>query len=186
MKRRALPKIRGVVGLDLSLRSTGACFVPAGWEGDTRACAVGGWGRESDGTARDKARRMSEISAGVLAFVAQHVSPGGTVWAEEYAFAKGGQAHAAALRELGGAVKVKLYEELDVEVIPVVASQARKMLLGKLPRKDVKEYVLRNLERLRGEMPYWTDDQKDALVVANYGVGLLNLPGWAPISFEGA
>jgi Holliday junction resolvasome RuvABC endonuclease subunit len=174
----------GVVGLDLSLRSTGACWLPRGWTGDTRQARVmAPCGRDSTGTERDKAMRRNEIASRVLAFVAQHASPGETVYVEEYAFSKK-QASATGLHELGGVVKEVLLVELNVEVIPFVASEARRVLLStKLPRADVKEYVVDQVRRqLKGEAVYWNEDQIDAMVVANAG---LAHRGWTPISFPG-
>lgn len=172
----------GAVGLDLSLRSTGACWLPKGWTGDTKKAHVMTCGRDSTGTERDKAMRMGEIAGRVLAFVAQHVSPGGTVYVEQYAHAKAWQSHASAIRELGGVVKHVLMEELDVETIPLTPSEARTtILVGKLPRKDVKEYVVDQVRRqLRGEAIYWNEDQIDSMVIANAG---LAMQGYVPISF---
>lgn len=172
----------GVVGLDLSLLSTGGCWLPKGWRGSPSQARVMTCGRECDGSERDKARRRDDIASRVLAFVAQHVSPGGRVYVEEYAFAKSNQAHAAQIRELGGVVKDRLFVELDVECLPVVASEARKVMLGKLPQmRGVKEWVVDQVRRqMRGDAIYWNEDQIDAMVVANAG---LAHEGWVPISF---
>ena len=75
---------RGTIGLDLSLRSSGACFIPRGWKGDTTKCKVGTWGRDSTGTERDKVKRMIEIAEGIVTFCAKHLEPGATVYVESH------------------------------------------------------------------------------------------------------
>ena len=68
--------------------------------------------------------------------------------------AKGGDRERAAreVAELGGLVKWRLWNAWDRATTPVVASSARKVLLQRLPRRDVKDYVVANVRRLGEEV----------------------------------
>lgn len=182
---------KGSIGLDLSLRSSAACFIAEGWKGDMRegkGIVVGGpWGREAmeadsaSGVEEDKAERMSEIAEAIRVFVARF-DHGGEIAIEGHAFGLAHRANGSLLMELAGAVKVHLFRELNVVCIPVAAPSARKTLLDNCPVKGAKEFVERNVRRLKGEALYWQGDQVDSFVVCNHFV---RLRGGVPLSFAG-
>ncbi len=77
------------------------------------------------------------------------------------------QAHALVpLAELHGCVRFLLCEQ-GQRVITVPQASARKLLLGKLPRKDVKETVRQTVTSFMG-CAGWGPDEVDAFVVANW------------------
>lgn len=188
-----------IVGLDLSLTAPAAICIPGAWDGrDLSAIVVSKLGSEARGTPGsdvERIARMSSIAVAVVAFVAKQVPfayedrdgwqlPPGLrplVYVEGYAFgARSSSAHA--LAELGGIVRVDLFRDLGLTVTPVVASSARKTLLQKLPRADLKKFVERNMRRLQGETYYWSGDVIDAFAVGNHA-RMLN--GWRHMSFPG-
>ena len=50
---------------------------------------------------------------------------------------------------------------------PIPAASARKTIMGKLPRRDVKKAVMARLDEWK--VPKWTEDERDAFVIANEG-----------------
>jgi len=170
-----------VVGLDLSLRAAAVCAIPIGWGQDLTkvVTAVFGASLTQDATTRDRLERLIQIAHDIELFCIHHKAT--HVATEAYAFAaRSSSAHA--LAELGGVVKTRLLDHLDIVTESIVASQARKTLLQKLPRKKVKEYTLRNVRRLGGVTKTWTDDEIDAMVIANH---LLMTCGGVAMTFEG-
>ena len=152
-----------IIGIDLSLRATGLCAVPLDWGGDWERVAFATVGESLSRSApvRDRVRRLISVSQQILTFAS---SRGATVAVfEEYAFAQRG-AGSREIAELGGVVKVGLQQH-GVEVRTVPASQARKALLGKVPRKDPKGAVEAAL-RAAGA-PFQTTDEAEAFAVAN-------------------
>lgn len=94
------------------------------------------------------------------------------VYVEDYAY---GSIHRGMdLGELGGAVKVALFQ-LGHVVVPVNQSTARKYLLGKLPQKDRGSAVAVALKDWGADFP--NSDEGDAFVVANYARTEHGLPG---------
>lgn len=169
-----------IIGLDLSLRAAAACAIPIDWShelGEVRTC-VSGSALAQSATPADRLKRIMAISLGIVAFCRAHRAK--HVYIEEYAFAQGAS-HAREVAELGGVLKFRLYDQLGIVAVPVVASRARKLLLQKLPRKDVKAWVVANVKRLPGAAD-WTPDEVDAFVVANAGV---ELAGGTAMSFAG-
>lgn len=179
MKIRRRPRV--VVGLDLSLRAAAACSIPSDWNFDWKRVrtAVFGESLSINATARDHIKRMMRIASGVTKFCRDAGAT--SVFVESYAFGmRSSSSHG--LAELGGVVKASLLSELGLSVDAVVASQARKTLLQRLPRKDIKKFVLRNARRLGEPVASWGDDEVDALVIANHALVLV---GGIPLSFEG-
>lgn len=170
------------VGLDLSLRAAAACALPLGWEGDLAEVLMMTTGSTlaADAHARAQIERYVQIAHDVLVFCINH--PPKVALVEDYAFSGGGQARARALAELGGAVKARLLDDLDLAVEPVTASHARKVLLQKLPRRGVKEYAVANVRRLGPIASRWTEDECDAFVIANVA---LERAGGHALTFEG-
>ncbi len=153
-----------VLGLDLSLRATGIAVVPARWALDWRRVVVGKTGSPlaKDASEVERARRLIATRDAIADVVRAHKCR--VVVLEQYAFsAMASQAHA--LGELGGVVKTFLVE-LGLEVHVVSPGPARK-LLGKAPSKDVKTWAHQKLYSA-GAPKFWTGDQLDAFVVANY------------------
>jgi len=94
----------------------------------------------------------------------------GAVFIEEYAFGKqrSGSASVTGLAELGGAVKIAIFEAHGLPCIPVVRSTAHASLLGKgWGRGKSKEQMLRRLAEAGYEFD--DDDLADAFVVNLYG-----------------
>ena len=181
MKIRKSKKPGIIVGLDLSLRAAAACALPTDWDGDLTKAKTEMFGGKlgSDATHRERTERMVKIAHDVSLFCLNAKAT--HVFVEAYAFGmRSTSSHQ--LAELGGAVKARLLDELDLAVEPIVASQARKTLLQKLPRADVKEFTELNVRSLGGPAPYWTGDECDAFCVVNHA---LSLVGGVPLSFLG-
>lgn len=169
-----------IIGLDLSLRAAAACAIPVGWDHDLRAVRtrVSGGPLKQDASPKERLQRICRISADIVVFCREHQVE--RVYVEEYAFAQGAS-HAREIAELGGVVKFRLFERFGLVAEPVVASRARKLLLQKLPRKDVKAWIVANVKRLPGAA-LWSPDECDAFVVCNAGV---ELAGGTAMSFAG-
>lgn len=155
-----------VLGLDLSLRGAGLVAVPFDWAGDWSriARATVGHSLTKDATEADRIGRLVRISAEVVTFAEAHRCTRAVV--EQYAYSsRHAQSHS--LGELGGVVKVLLTERCGIPVDVVAPASARKLLLGRLPRKDVKIHTRAALTRM-GMPVTWTDDEADGFVVANW------------------
>lgn len=142
-----------------------------------RTC-VSGSALGKDATPEHRLARIVAISSGIVAFCRAHHAQ--HVFVEEYAFAQGAS-HAREIAELGGVLKYRLLAELRLLAIPIVASRARKVLLQKLPRNDVKPWVVANVKRLP-HTAMWTPDEVDAFTISNCG---LEMAGGTAMSFEG-
>ena len=170
--------LRDVVGLDLSLRRSAACFIPADWEpfvhGEVNWRALKtmtvGHDLKKDATPKEKAARLGKIASSISEWVSEQAE----VAFEDYAYGMAGHS-GMMLAELGGAVKYALYTDLNIGVVPVNQSTARKFLLGKLPQKDRASVVVAKLEEWG--CPFATSDEKDAFVIANYWRTELGMPG---------
>ena len=171
-----------VIGLDLSLTGAGMVAVPCTWGGDWNRVARHTFGEKLSKDATDAVRigRLTRISAAVIDFARRH---GGTrVAIEGYAFASM-QSHAHSLGELGGVVRHQLVTALGLIPDSVPVASARKLLLGKVPRKDAKIATRAFLTRA-GMPASWSMDEGDAFVVANYA--LSSLPGVVALVSEAA
>lgn len=162
-----------VCGLDLSLSGCALCTIPAGWGGDwqtIRSTRLPGIKVANKAPERERIDRIQTLARGAVGFVrdtrATHV------WFEQYAFGRNG-ANARLIAEVGGAIKLAL-RQLDVPVDAVVASSARKVVFGRCPQKDPKPFIQRQLEAWGCELP--THDERDAFVVASYGLSELGEP----------
>lgn len=181
IRRRRTDITRSIIGLDLSLRSTAACWIPPGWEGDINAVIMTSVGQEltKEATNEQRIERILAIADHLVAFYLKFGAD--AVYIEEYAFAAI-SSRATELHELGGVVKLKLFEVCGFAPQPVTASTCRKTLLQKLPKKDQKQFTEDNVRSLRGDALYWNGDMIDAFCVANHG---LKVEGGIPLSFEG-
>lgn len=168
-----------IVGLDLSLRAAAAAKVVLPWDGslDDVSTCIAGHQLALTATPAERTERLLLIANRLADFcaTADHV------FIEEYAFSAS-QAHAHAIGEIGGVVKVWLRNRLNLDAVPVQASSARKTMLQKCPNKDAKKFVVRNVKRLGSPATGWTDDQIDAFVVMNHGV---MLQGGVALTFAG-
>jgi len=178
--------MHGVVGLDLSLKRTGMCYVPPNWEGDAASLRL-----ESVETTRDKpaygkphilARIDTERYLKIADKVVRFVKEGGTrdVAQENYAYSpvqdKDGKpvqsSSVTKLAELGGTIKTQLLLACQAAVIPIAANTARAWLTGGLKRGKPKEQVDRFLQSRGLRFENW--DEMDAFVVAYYWYGQVN------------
>lgn len=181
------------IGLDLSLRASAACAIPIGWNQsivEVRTATFDAEKISKEGSDLERLRRMEDISEKVITFIHAFRDPvslttrennAPAIFVEEMAF---GQSGAMARENAGLAwiVRWKIWRVFDVIAHPVIASQARKALLQKLPRKDVKKFTLSNVRRLGGQASKWTDGEADSFVIANRGV---ELSGGMAMTFEG-
>jgi hypothetical protein len=164
-----------MLGLDLSLRRSAFCFIPSTW-------VPGNWRSLYTSPVEVDATGIKRICAivEVISRVASEIQQGELVkhvYVEQYAWSASGNAGQAEIKELGGALKMRLYQHCDLEVVPVNASSARKTLFGKLPRMkrpEWKKFVVHELQKMGA--PWDDDDTCDAFVIANHGRGELGLP----------
>ena len=155
-----------VAGLDLSLTGAAACVIPSDWGQDFRAVTTMrvGHGLARDASDADQLGRLMRLRAEVVDFLTKQRAT--HVFVEQYAFGAKSRAHA--LGELGGVVKVECLE-LGLPVRSVSPSEARKFLLGSLPKADQK--VKTQLAVYAAGAPKsWSGDEVDAFVVANWGL----------------
>lgn len=155
-----------VLGLDLSLRGAGMVAVPSDWAGDWSRIArvTVGHALKKDASEADRIGRLVHISAEVVAFAEAHRCTRAAI--EQYAFTSR-NAHSHSLGELGGVVKVLLTERCRIPLVVVPPASGRKLILGRLPRADVKIHTRAALTRM-GTPVEWTDDEADAFVCANH------------------
>lgn len=167
MARHRIQKKHVVVGLDLSLTGTGCVILPAAWE-------PGSWGRvlswqigrplKKGATDRERVERLQHIVDEIVDKTMSHFPT--DIAVEDYPFAQM-QSHTRSLAELGGVVKLALYETYDIVPKPVHSASWRKLLLGKVPKKNAKEIAQAEI-RLAGCPKDWTGDQADAFGIANW------------------
>lgn len=171
-----------VLGLDLSLRSSGWVLLPGDWGLDWARIVVGGegYGLPKDASQRDRAVRCECILRALVEFIEREQPT--DVWLEQYAYSSE-LSHAHSIGELGGVVK----RELMLRRLPfqsIAAASARKVL-GKQPRSGGKVWAAEIIYRAGGDVAKaWNEDQVDAFVVAN--AGLLELGGTGIVVPEAA
>jgi len=172
--------LRGVVGLDLSLRSTAACFLPHDWSPaePRRGVRFDTFGSEvARGDHERQAARLVEVSVGVVDFVMGCSGPKfPAVAIEQYSFARSAKS-GVMLGELGGAVKAELWRRVGVAAYPMATSRARIYLLGKLPRGKGTQGPAVQAAAARLGLEFPTSDPVDAWVVANAMRAELGMPG---------
>jgi hypothetical protein len=153
-----------VGGFDLSLTASGMVAVPEQWCGDWSRIRTGRAGKKltKQATTEEQIERLRSIRSRVQAFVREHHVTVAVI--EEYAFsATTSGAHS--LGELGGVVKVELYD-MGVDVHVVSPARAR-TLLGRQPKRDRKVWAQGRLYAA-GAPKAWSGDELDAFVNANY------------------
>jgi hypothetical protein len=163
-----------VIGIDLSLRRTAAVHLPADWIPGTWD-GVQSMVSEQEGVeGRDPeahAYRLHAIAERLATFIG--VCKVKHVYCEDHAYGLAGRG-GVTLAELAGAVKGRLFAR-GVVVIPVNMMTARKLLLGKLPRKGAATAVQDALKQMGS--PFEGSDEGDAWTVANWGRTELGMAG---------
>lgn len=168
-----------MLGLDLSATATAAVAVPLDWDGrwsSVRSLVVGVKLRRT-ATDAERARRTETIAARVVAFARMHGAS--VAFIESYAFSQRTAAHT--LAEVGGVVRLELVRA-GVEVRTAPIGTARKLLLGRVPRTDVKQSILQTLRSAGATFSSF--DEADAFVAANHG--MFELGGFCFAQGEGA
>lgn len=172
-----------VVGLDLSLTSSGVVVVQDWWHEPAcgpecfwcGTCPGFQWGEVehrtfgSDLPATATERERALRRRGIADEIVRVVGPGAHVYVEGFSYAN----QHPAVAELAGVVKDRLLSELDVAVEAVPPLKARKLFLGRCP-KGSKKLVSQALERTGA--PFANEDECDAFVVANWGRHARGLP----------
>jgi hypothetical protein len=175
MRRRVRVPPRIVVGLDLSLAGAGVAVLPSDRKPGFWNQVAWEWLGE-EGKLHGPERVEAIVKKVVDIVVRSHVlvgeeNPQHPPWVgvEEHAFSKFAQKHAFARAELVGAVKYALHAK-GVFVAPIVATHARKVFLGPLPRmarKEIKEHLAYVLGQMDAPAEQWGEDVIDAFVIAN-------------------
>lgn len=162
-----------VMGLDLSLTASAAVVIPHNWElgdWDSLITHVVGCSLLQEASPAEKLSRIDSISFELIQLAREtRVTD---IFVEQYAFSQM-LTRAHALGELGGVVKLDLKRQLGIVAQPVVASQARKFLCGKVPRKDGKKYVEAQLKLMGAK--FKSHDEGDAFTCANFGLSEIGL-----------
>ncbi len=166
-----------IIGMDLSLRSSGICIIPSGWTPkDWKSLRFAHYGKPLGKNASEKEHllRMLGITSDLIDFAEEGSYLGITeVFVEHYAFSKGNQPAAYRLRELGGIVKAEFLRFYGNAPQPIIATAARKITVGKLKRKNQKKQAHAILAKMG--MPKHGPDELDAFIVANAGLASLGL-----------
>lgn len=156
-----------IVGLDLSLTSAGVAALPMNWDCDPSRVRVETVKHCHPEHANDddRGQRLATHARRVLAVARALAGQEPICWGIESLPTH--NAHALVpLAELAGAVRM-LLSDAGARVLTVPQASARKLLLGKLPRKDVKEIVRQTVVSFAG-CGHWQPDEVDAFVVANW------------------
>lgn len=162
-----------VLGLDLSLSRTGAVLIPTDWNpGDWSALKVFDVTHDvpEKGDWRGQYARYLHFADVLVAWCEPWAI--GRAFVESYAYSKFDQS-GTKLHELGGVVRVCFLEKLDIVLEPVNESTARKILLGKLPKKGRKK-VTEDALVVAGA-GFRNGDIADAFVIANFGLTEMGL-----------
>jgi hypothetical protein len=154
-----------LMGLDLSATRAAACVVPTSWDGEFRRVRtlIVGEGLPRDASDEQRARRCERIAGELVAFA--RACGVHEAWLEGYAFSQNTAAHT--LAEVGGVVRLELVRA-GIAIRTANMSTARKLLLGKVPRKGAKHAAHAALHAAGS--PSWTLDEADAFVCANLGL----------------
>lgn len=168
-----------VLGIDASLTSTGLCAIPLDWDLRwNRICAhTIKRSLTSAATERERIERMQSIAVEIRCFAVEvHAT---AVWIED--LPSGRAFHIPQLAELRGFIRAELARDLQLRLFVERANQSsiRKLLMGKLPQSDRKKAVAAVLDCMTAEcpiQPFSNGDERDAFVVANWGLSELAAP----------
>lgn len=161
-----------LVGVDLSSRGLGLVALPPAWDLAWPRIVTARLSEpmRRGATEAEQIARRARLADGVLRFCDRvHAT---SVWIEGYPLS--GRVHGlSGLCELGGVVRDRLaHVGLDVRTAPL--STARKLVLGRLPRAEVKR-ITHEVLRSVGAPASWTGDELDAFVAANFGASELGV-----------
>lgn len=156
-----------IIGLDLSLTSTGICCLPLDWDCTPSRCRVETVPyKRTPHCDTERAARLATVARRIIA-AAQELADGKGITAWGIESLPTHNAHAVVpLAELHGCVRLLLHDR-GQQVVTVPQASARKLLLGTLPRKDVKEIVRRVVTHFDG-CGAWGPDEVDAFVAVNW------------------
>ena len=157
-----------VLGLDLSATAAAGVVVPCDWDGRwaTIASIVVGGKLCRGASDAERARRTEAIATELVAFARDQRAS--IAFIESYAFSRKTAAHT--LAEVGGVVRLELLRAgLEIRTAPI--GTARKLLLGRIPRSDIKAAVVAAVRAAGGRFESF--DEADAFVAANYGLSEL-------------
>jgi len=158
-----------VLGLDLSLTSTGIVAVPVDWadlDWAVVTAKAAGYALENKDDEWARSRRIDDITVKVLEVAVRHHCKVAAI--EEYSFSRS-SGHAFERGELGGVVKRELFR-LGLRVHVYTANSSRK-LLGTAPASDAKIWAHQRLYSL-GAPKSWNGDQLDGFLAANHHLSL--------------
>ena len=157
-----------ILGLDLSLTAAAAVAVPTDWDGDWNRVhsVVVGEKLRHDASDAERARRTETIASRLVAFAQAERAT--VAFIEGYAYSLRTSAHT--LGELGGVVRLELIRA-GIEIRTANMSTARKLLLGKCPKKGAKAAACDALRAAGGL--FETLDESDAMVAVNFGLSEL-------------
>lgn len=168
--RRAVGRqVSHIVGFDLSLTAPAAVAIPVDWK-------PGDWKRVKSWLLKPLSPKSDDLAGQfkrykvILSWIEGIISGSifiGAAFIEQYAFSRN-NSQASKLMELGGCARLKMYDRCLVPVT-VNTSQARKLMLGKVPKGDQKLAVQRYLFDA-GAPKDWEENICDACCVANYGL----------------
>ena len=156
-----------VLGIDPSLRGAALVVMRRGW--DPRDPWRRLWWHRFD--AEGKLAGQERIVAIAIGIWKTAVREGVEhAFIEQHSFSAALGAYALERAELVGAIRRELWSIDRMEAEPVVASGARRLLFGRQSRMSSKEWKRFIGERF-AEMgaPDMTEDERDAMVVANGG-----------------
>lgn len=162
-----------IAGLDLSLSGLGAVVVPAEWDLSFRRIARASFGQSlpKKATEREITDRLIDLSHDITVWLrrenATHVYveslPTQRAW------------HLGPLAELRGVVRTALRRELGLDIVIANQTSVRHLLLGGLPKGLDRKAAIK--EALAANGANFDDhDQRDAFVVANWGMRELGVP----------
>ena len=162
-----------VLGVDLGTRVTAAVLVPLNWDGNWTRVQHVTCGEQLHRDATDWQRVLR--TAGIAQVLARLAASRSSVvaYSESYGYSQRTAAHT--LGELGGVVRYVLSRD-GVELRTANLSSARKLLLGKVPRKgqDAKEEIRVTLRAAGAPAdPFESLDVCDAFTAANWGLAEL-------------
>ena len=168
-----------MIGLDLSLRQTGMCYIPEKWNFLHSSTVTKSIQTEREKgakgnphvLARLEVDRYLKVAKGIVDFVRVHGVQ--HVVIENYAYSRSGMSSSVvALAELGGVVKSQLVLACKAPAVSVAVNSARSFLTGGLKRGGQKAQVdvfLRSLD-----FRFDNYDEMDAFVVAFYWYSKIN------------
>ena len=152
------------MGLDLSLTGSAAVILFADWTPSKPWKNLARERYDEEGKLPG-VMRAEAVAGAILKFASVYGVAKAAV--EQYAFSFRSDT-LTETAELVGAVRLKLYEEIDLELFPVVASSARKTLLGPMPKMSRKEWKAHLKHVFDGwGAPFDDEDTRDAFVVVN-------------------